>query len=86
MADKDVDAIAELLPTDAKYFLTAPGTPRAMSAQDLALKLKNLDCTVSGTVAQGIRDAMEQAGAGSIVYIGGSTYVVSEALQFFEGL
>ena len=86
MADKDVDAIAELLPTDAKYFLTAPGTPRAMSAQDLALKLKNLDCTVSGTVAQGIRDAMKQACAGSIVYIGGSTYVVSEALQFFEGL
>ncbi len=86
MADKDVDSISHLLPADAKYFLVAPDTPRAMSAQDLALKLKNLDCTVSGTVAQGVRDAMEQARADSIVYIGGSTYVVSEALKCFEGL
>lgn len=86
MKDKDVDTISSLLPPYAQYFLVQPATPRAMPAGDLALKLKNLHCTVSGTVADGIRDAMAQACSGTIVYIGGSTYVVSEALQFFEGL
>ena len=86
MRDKDVDTIASLLPEYASYFLVQPATPRAMPAGDLALKLKNLHCTVSGTVADGIRDAMKHAGTESIVYIGGSTYVVSEALQYFEGL
>ena len=86
MADKDVDSVAALLPVDAQYFLVAPGTPRAMKVKDLALKLKNLNFTESGTVERGVSDALAAAGKlkNAIVYIGGSNYVAAEAIEYIE--
>ena len=86
MRDKDVDTISALFPADAEYFLVQPETPRAMPLQDLALKLKHLPSTLSGSVADGVKQALERAGhlPGAIVYIGGSTFVVSEAITYLE--
>ena len=86
MRDKDVDTISTLFPADAEYFLVQPETPRAMPMQDLALKLKHLPSTLSGSVADGVKQALERAGhlPGAIVYIGGSTFVVSEAITYLE--
>lgn len=92
MADKDVRSIVELMPPEAEYFLVAPKGERAMPVKDLALKLKNLNFTESGTVAAGVDDALRRArvlaGSGSdpIVYIGGSTFVVSEAVSYLESV
>ena len=92
MADKDVSSIAELMPPEAEYFLVAPKGERAMPVKDLALKLKNLNFTESGTVAAGVDDALERAralaesGSDPIVYIGGSTFVVSEAVSYLESI
>jgi dihydrofolate synthase/folylpolyglutamate synthase len=88
MADKDVDGIVKLMPKDAKYFLVAPKTPRAMSTDNLALKLKTLDYSCHGSVADGVAAAMQEASGLNepIVYIGGSTYVASEAISFIEKL
>ena len=92
MADKDVSSIVELMPPEAEYFLVAPKGERAMPVKDLALKLKNLNFTESGTVAAGVDDALKRAralaesGSDPIVYIGGSTFVVSEAVSYLESI
>ena len=88
MKDKDVDDIKHYLPSDATYFLVQPQTSRAMPLQELALKLKNLHTVAAGSVAEGVRQALFMARdrQGSIVYIGGSTFVVSEAITYIESL
>ena len=88
MADKDVSSIAALMPQEAEYFLVAPQGERAMPVKDLALKLKNLNFTESGSVAAGVEAALSRAsalageGLDPIVYIGGSTFVVAEAVSY----
>lgn len=86
MADKDVDSIVSLMPRDAAYHLVAPGTPRAMRVEDLALKLKNLNFTCHDTVEKGVAAALSEAATLSqpIIYIGGSTYVAAEAISYLE--
>ena len=88
MRDKDVDDIKHYLPQDAEYFLVQPRTARAMPLEELALKLKSFNCTVAGSVKQGVQKALERAKQlpGAIVYIGGSTYVVSEAIMYMESI
>ena len=88
MADKDVPGIARLMPQDASYFLVAPDTPRAMCVEDLALNLKHLGIVRSGSVADGVRSALHLARGlvDPIIYIGGSTYVASEAISYLEGI
>ena len=88
MKDKDVDDIKHYLPADATYYLVQPQTPRAMPLPDLALKLKSLNPIAAGTVQQGVGLALEHArqNPGAIVYIGGSTFVVSEAITYIESL
>ena len=88
MADKDVDSISQLLPVDALYFLAAPRTPRAMDTAALALKLKHLHCTSAPGVEDAVRLALQAASAmkDPIVYIGGSTYVASEAISYIESI
>ncbi|MBO4427163.1 MAG: bifunctional folylpolyglutamate synthase/dihydrofolate synthase [Bacteroidales bacterium] len=114
MADKDLDAIAPLMPAGAKYLLVAPDSPRSLPAAELLRRLQalrpDLDCAIvgDGSVAlalktllhsdlsnsfcpengvEGIGQLPENQQVGrqpSIVYVGGSTFVVSEALACFE--
>jgi len=88
MRDKAIDDILPILPADAEYYLVQPQTPRAMPLQALALKLKKLNTVASGTVAQGVQSALERARElpGAVIYIGGSTFVVSEAITYIESL
>ena len=88
MADKDVPGIVSLMPKDAVYYLVTPATPRAMSVEDLALNLKQLDYVRSGSVADGVRAALLAARGlkDPVIYIGGSTYVASEAISYIEGI
>ena len=88
MKDKDVDGIKQYLPEGAEYYLVQPDTPRAMPLKDLALKLKNLNPVAAGSVPEGVRQALDRARQlpGATVYIGGSTFVVSEAITYVESL
>ena len=88
MADKDVDGIVTLMPEDAEYILVRPDTPRAMGTGELALKLKAYNISVQPTVADGVRATLERAEQlhDAIIYIGGSTYVVSEAISYLESV
>lgn len=86
MADKDLAGIRPLMPPDAHYFLVAPKGERALPADVLETRLQGLSCTVCGDVQAGVRQALEAASRtpGCLVYIGGSNFVVAEAVELFD--
>ena len=115
MADKDLDGIIPLMPSDAEYIAVAPDTPRSLKADLLFEKLSAAfpgKIIFGGSVADGLEVAFKlavgpsaaicysaqkrhadpfRANAAedpqpirnhgkSLIYIGGSTFVVSEAV------
>ena len=86
MADKDVDGVLELMPKKAVYFFTQAAIGRAMKAQTFAEKgvshgLKGYTCQ---TVSEALSLAQQAASEEDMIFIGGSTYVVSEALPLLN--
>ena len=97
MADKDLAGIAPMMPSGARYILAAPGNQRAMPAEDLKRRLEmlrpDLNCSVAagddipkGSVPAAVRQALSLAQdlPKPLIYIGGSTFVVAEALPMFN--
>ena len=85
VSDKDIDVVLNLLPEEAVYYFTQPNTSRALPAAELQAKWHALHpmhkynmCFDS--VCNAIAAAKEQAIAEDIIFIGGSNYVVGEAL------
>lgn len=81
--DKDVEAVLRLLPSRAHIFFTAADSKRAMPAEWLMSHSNVPDARVTPRVADAVSAAIGLC-AGlkrPILYIGGSTYVVSEALE-----
>lgn len=87
MADKDLASIAKLMPAGAKYILVAPDTPRALPVRDLKERMDSLrpdlETKACASVEDGVRCALRDAREGELVYVGGSTFVVAEALKNF---
>jgi dihydrofolate synthase/folylpolyglutamate synthase len=90
MADKDLAGIAPLMPAGAKYILAAPDNQRALPADQLKAQLAelrpDLDCTATSSVAAAVRQALTLAQdlPNPLIYIGGSTFTVAEALPLFN--
>lgn len=80
--DKDLAHILPLLPHDAHYLFTQAQTDRALPAGELAAKaaIYGLRGEAVATVAEAVARARELAGPEDMIFIGGSTYVVGEAL------
>ena len=80
--EKDIDAIAPLLPRNVHYIWTQASSPRALPAVDLANAMA--DRGLSGRVAFSVADALAQAdslaGPKDLIFIGGSNFVVCEVL------
>jgi len=80
--EKDVDAIAPLLPRNVSYIFTQASSPRALPAVDLANAMA--DHGINGRVAFSVADALAQAdklaGAKDLIFVGGSNFVVCEIL------
>lgn len=83
--DKDVRSVLRLLPVDASYYFCQPGLPRALPVGELAEVAGG--CGIRGAVFPTVRQAVEAAGRaaepGDLVFIGGSTFVVAEAVGMF---
>lgn len=90
VADKDVDSVIHLFPGDTVYVFTQAASKRALPAD--AIRGKYLAwCSDSGTapcechcipsVSEAVKFARQRAKGltAPLIYIGGSTYVVSEA-------
>lgn len=88
MADKDLDSIAPLMPQKAHYILVAPDTKRSLEVNELSSRLAvlrpDLDTETADSVKEGIEKARNIAGPDSLIYIGGSTFVVCEALPLYD--
>ena len=85
MADKALDDIAPLMPVSARYILCAPDTERALPVSELHKRLcalrPDLNLSVAPSVKDAVASALKQASPDTIIYIGGSTFVVSEAIK-----
>lgn len=86
VADKDISSVAPLLPVNAHYlFVNAKGS-RALSAE----RLKNFltDYGLAGESYSDIPEAIEYffsvADKEDLLFIGGSTFVVAEAIEWFD--
>ena len=82
--DKSADKILKLLPRDAEYYFCRANIPRAMDSETLTkqaneagLKGKNY-----GSVKDAVNHALQNASPTDFVFIGGSTFVVAEALEY----
>ncbi len=94
--DKDVEAVRGLLPSDARYIFTQAQGSRAMPAGQLRELVDSsrrergkadagiTDSVAVGSVAEAVDMAMREAGPSNLVFIGGSSYVVAEAIAHLE--
>lgn len=80
--DKDISGVLALLPTNASYYFCQPQLERALSASELSEKAKehNLNGQFFDSVSLAIQAAQENATKDDLIFIGGSTFVVAEAI------
>lgn len=90
MADKDADSIIRLMPSSARYVITAPHTSRAMDTVTLLKKMRSLRPELDVHSSENAKDAVATAlrlaseDSRSLIYIGGSAYVVAECIPEFS--
>lgn len=80
--DKDLNQILPLFPKNAFYYFCKPNIPRGLDAsllQNEAAKF-GLIGTVSTSVSDAYKEALQQARATDFIFIGGSNFVVAEIL------
>ncbi|MCD8194250.1 MAG: bifunctional folylpolyglutamate synthase/dihydrofolate synthase [Tannerellaceae bacterium] len=84
--DKDIETILSYMPQQAMYYFTQASIPRALPAGELAARgaMQGLSGMVLDTVAEAVQRALESAKENDLVFIGGSTFVVAEALPLFN--
>ncbi len=81
--DKDIAGILSLLPNQATYYFTKANIPRAMDENQLMKRAAyfNLIGESYETVELAIAAARKNASVNDLLFIGGSTFVVAEALS-----
>lgn len=98
VADKDVDAVLKLIPKAEHIFFTNAAGTRALPAGELSQRYQKLcengqaqqsPFTVSEDVQSALKAALSMAGSNgygdkNLIYVGGSTYVVAEAVSVFK--
>ena len=81
--DKDVSEVLRLLPAEARYYWTQAATKRAVPAEEM--QRMGVSQGLQGGAYPSVREALEaairDATAHDTVFIGGSNYVVGEALK-----
>jgi len=80
--DKNLDSILSHLPKNASYYFCQANIPRAMDAKELQQKSAKYELkgNVFTIVKQALSKAKENANASDLIFVGGSTFVVAEAL------
>jgi len=86
VSDKDVAAIAHLLPHDVSFIFTQANSPRAMKALDLAKFLDDYDIhgQITDSVKEALHSANSQASEEDLIFVCGSNFVIAELLQLFD--
>ncbi|MEG2066159.1 MAG: folylpolyglutamate synthase/dihydrofolate synthase family protein [Tannerellaceae bacterium] len=84
--DKDIDGVLELMPPNAFYFFTQASVERAMPAEEFAAHAasKGLSGMICHRVANAVSEALAKATDDDAIFIGGSTFIVADALPLFH--
>ena len=82
VADKNVDPVLELLPKNAIYYFCKADIPRGLDALELQGKARahHLMGSLYPSVKEAYQQALNNANDDDLVFVGGSTFVVAEAL------
>ncbi len=83
--DKDIDAVLALMPQKATYYFTRASVERALDQKLLAEKAGTygLKGDRFSTVAEAVKAAKENADKNDLIFIGGSSFIVADALPLF---
>ncbi|MBQ1825644.1 MAG: bifunctional folylpolyglutamate synthase/dihydrofolate synthase, partial [Firmicutes bacterium] len=75
-----------LLPADAIYYFTQPNSHRALPAHELLAKWRAIHpesiANSFSSVAEALQAARAKATPDDVIFIGGSNYVVGEAIKY----
>ncbi|MEA4904805.1 MAG: folylpolyglutamate synthase/dihydrofolate synthase family protein [Petrimonas sp.] len=83
--DKDVKSVLALLPEDALYYFTKASVERALNEKMLAQQATGfgLHGTTYDSVSLAVTAAKENADKNDLIFIGGSSFIVADALSLF---
>lgn len=81
VGDKDIASIITLLPDDATYYISKPQNKRAMSRAVIEPYFAEKQYTYYSTIQQAYNSAKKRLSTDSVIYVGGSSYVVAEFLS-----
>lgn len=85
--DKDVDSVLALFPRDATYYFAKASVARAMNEK--ILREKAIQHSLKGEDYESVHDAICQVLKNStyedLIFIGGSTFIVADAINYFKG-
>ncbi len=81
--DKDVNTVLSLLPSKAKYYFTQASVNRALPAEEIAhaAEKHGLYGNIYSNVQDAMKVAINNAKDNDIIFIGGSTFIVADALK-----
>ena len=81
--DKDINTVMEMLPTNAVYYWTQGSTKRAIPAEKVAWQGKKhqLEGTIYNNVESAYRQALQDASEKDFIFVGGSSYIVSDLFE-----
>lgn len=85
MRDKNSDKLLSIFPNNATYYFCNADFERALPAKELheEAKLRDLSGEYYDNVLSALDAAVENAQAEDLIFIGGSTFIVAEALKRF---
>ena len=85
-SDKDRESVVPLLPKEARYYFTRASVERALDEQLLQEEARAYGLTGEryGSVTQAVATAIKNADENDLIFIGGSSFVVADALPLFS--
>ncbi|NUM51182.1 MAG: bifunctional folylpolyglutamate synthase/dihydrofolate synthase [Flavobacteriales bacterium] len=84
--DKDILPILKLLPTNALYYFCRPSVPRGLESKILKAEAGKFDLKGDAfvSVEEAMKIAIKKSKVNDLIFIGGSTFVVADALIFLK--
>ena len=82
--DKDISGVLSMLPREAVYYFTRASVPRALSQDKLEALASQagLKGTSYPSVEQAVAAAQKESRPEDLIFVGGSTFIVADLLQF----
>ncbi|MDD4778258.1 MAG: bifunctional folylpolyglutamate synthase/dihydrofolate synthase [Fermentimonas sp.] len=83
--DKDTDSVMKLLPQSASYYFTRASVERALDEKILAVRAADywLKGDTYPNVSEAVKAAIKNADKDDLIFIGGSSFIVADALPLF---